>query len=183
MPTFSRQSSRRSRDAAARSISQITRTARSAPSMMRSCAHATLTHSELRTLETQDGTPFALPHRRDLLTIFHRSLASLSPSQTTRTAGMAQCYFFIWSVMDAGIAGSWLARQTSGEPLFSFCGIWLRREQHSQTTIAAPMIYFRQLRFGQMRYQSPNHALQRTRPSRHGCNPRVSWAGSLSLGR
>ena len=29
----------------------------------------------------------------------------------------------------------------------------------------------------------PNHALQRTRPSRSGCNPRVSWAGSLSLGR
>ena len=28
-----------------------------------------------------------------------------------------------------------------------------------------------------------NHALQRTRPSRSGCNPRVSWAGSLSLGR
>src|SRR5205823_14617274 len=29
----------------------------------------------------------------------------------------------------------------------------------------------------------PNHALQRTRPSRHCCNPRASWAGSLSLGR
>src|SRR6266566_6088969 len=28
-----------------------------------------------------------------------------------------------------------------------------------------------------------HHALQRTRPSRSGCNPRVSWAGSLSLGR
>ena len=26
----------------------------------------------------------------------------------------------------------------------------------------------------------PNHALQRTRPSSPGCNPRVSWAGSLS---
>ena len=31
--------------------------------------------------------------------------------------------------------------------------------------------------------QRPNHALQRTRPSRSGCNPRVPWAGSLSLGR
>ena len=29
----------------------------------------------------------------------------------------------------------------------------------------------------------PNHALQRTRPSRSGCNPASSWAGSLSLGR
>ena len=29
----------------------------------------------------------------------------------------------------------------------------------------------------------PNHALQRTRPSRPGCNPASSWAGSLSLGR
>ena len=29
----------------------------------------------------------------------------------------------------------------------------------------------------------PNHALQRTRPSRHCCNPCVPWAGSLSLGR
>src|SRR5438067_12562861 len=28
----------------------------------------------------------------------------------------------------------------------------------------------------------PNHALQRTRPSRSGCNPRVPRAGSLSLG-
>ena len=28
----------------------------------------------------------------------------------------------------------------------------------------------------------PNHALQRTRPSRSGCNRGVSWAGSLSLG-
>jgi hypothetical protein len=31
--------------------------------------------------------------------------------------------------------------------------------------------------------QRPNHALQRTRPSRPGCNPGVAWAGSLSLGR
>ena len=31
--------------------------------------------------------------------------------------------------------------------------------------------------------QRPNHALQRTRPSRSGCNPRVPRAGSLSLGR
>ena len=29
----------------------------------------------------------------------------------------------------------------------------------------------------------PNHALQRTRPSRPGCNRTPSWAGSLSLGR
>ena len=29
----------------------------------------------------------------------------------------------------------------------------------------------------------PNHALQRTRPVRSGCNPRVPRAGSLSLGR
>jgi hypothetical protein len=29
----------------------------------------------------------------------------------------------------------------------------------------------------------PNNALQRTRPSRCGCNPRVPRAGSLSLGR
>ena len=28
-----------------------------------------------------------------------------------------------------------------------------------------------------------NHALQRTRSSRSGCNPRVLWAGSPSLGR
>ena len=30
---------------------------------------------------------------------------------------------------------------------------------------------------------TPNHALQRTRPSRRGCNRGVPWAGSLSLGR
>jgi hypothetical protein len=29
----------------------------------------------------------------------------------------------------------------------------------------------------------PNHALQRTRPSRRGCNRSVPRAGSLSLGR
>ncbi len=29
----------------------------------------------------------------------------------------------------------------------------------------------------------PNHALQRTRPSRRGCNRTPSRAGSLSLGR
>ncbi len=29
----------------------------------------------------------------------------------------------------------------------------------------------------------PNHALQRTRRERRGCNRRVPWAGSLSLGR
>ena len=29
----------------------------------------------------------------------------------------------------------------------------------------------------------PNHALQRTRPSRRGCKRTPSWAGSLSLGR
>ena len=39
-----------------------------------------------------------------------------------------------------------------------------------------------------MRFQigtnvTPNHALQRTRPSRSGCNRSVRWAGSLSLGR
>jgi hypothetical protein len=34
-----------------------------------------------------------------------------------------------------------------------------------------------------MRRMWSNHALQRTRPSRSGCNPRVLWAGSLSLGR
>src|SRR3989442_72087 len=31
--------------------------------------------------------------------------------------------------------------------------------------------------------ETPNHALQRTRPSRPGCNPRVPCAGSLSLVR
>ena len=31
--------------------------------------------------------------------------------------------------------------------------------------------------------KSSNHALQRTRPSRPGCNRAPSWAGSLSLGR
>ena len=35
---------------------------------------------------------------------------------------------------------------------------------------------------GEMKTQA-NHALQRTRPSRPGCNPRVPRAGSLSLGR
>ena len=162
MPTFSRQSSRHSRDAAARSISQITSIARSAPSMTRSCAHATLTRSESRMLAMRDGTRFASRRQRASLTIFQRSHVSLSPSQITRTVGMAQCYFSIWSVMDARIAGSWLARQSSGEPLLSFCGIWLRRERQSQTSIAAPVIYCRHLRFGQMRYQSPNTALEPT---------------------
>ena len=35
----------------------------------------------------------------------------------------------------------------------------------------------------QIKTKRPNHALQRTRPSRPGCNPTPSWAGSLSLGR
>jgi hypothetical protein len=30
---------------------------------------------------------------------------------------------------------------------------------------------------------TPNHALQRTRPSRCSCNPVSSWAGLLSFGR
>ena len=30
---------------------------------------------------------------------------------------------------------------------------------------------------------APNHTLQRTRPSRWGCNPRVPRVGSLNLGR
>ena len=130
--------------------------------MMSSCARATLTHSESRTLEMQDGTPFALPHRKDLLIIFQHSHVSLLPSQTTHAAGMAQCCFFIWSAMDAGIAGSWLARRSSGEPSFSFCSIWLRRELHTLTSIAAPMIYFRRLRFGQMKVQSPNKSPEPT---------------------
>jgi len=33
-----------------------------------------------------------------------------------------------------------------------------------------------------MRDRRPNHALQRTRPSRSRSSPRCSWAGSLSLG-
>lgn len=38
---------------------------------------------------------------------------------------------------------------------------------------------------GLREYKLPwvNHALQRTQPSRSGCNPRVSWAGSLSFCR
>lgn len=31
--------------------------------------------------------------------------------------------------------------------------------------------------------ERPNHALQRTRLERRGCNHGVAWAGSLSLGR
>ena len=34
-----------------------------------------------------------------------------------------------------------------------------------------------------VRAQRPNHPLQRTRPSRRGCNRSVSWAGSLSFCR
>src|SRR5262245_4641738 len=34
-----------------------------------------------------------------------------------------------------------------------------------------------------MRHQRPNHALQRTRRERRGCNRCVPCAGSLSLGR
>jgi hypothetical protein len=34
-----------------------------------------------------------------------------------------------------------------------------------------------------MRDEPPNHALQRTRPSRHCCNRASSWAGSLSFCR
>ena len=37
--------------------------------------------------------------------------------------------------------------------------------------------------FSLERDRRPNHALQRTRPSRRGCNRTPSWAGSLSLGR
>jgi len=32
-----------------------------------------------------------------------------------------------------------------------------------------------------VRDETPNHALQRTRPSRPGCNRTRSWAGSLSF--
>ena len=34
-----------------------------------------------------------------------------------------------------------------------------------------------------IQHRAPNHALQRTRPSRRGCNRGVPRAGSLSLGR
>jgi hypothetical protein len=53
-------------------------------------------------------------------------------------------------------APEWLARLSSGEPLSSFYSIWWRQEQQPQTSIAARMTYFRHLRFGRMRDQSPN---------------------------
>jgi len=182
MPIFFRQSNRRSRDAVGRSISRISSIARSVPSMTKSCVHAKLTRSESRMLAIRDGIPFALPHRRASLTIFQPSRGSLSLSQTTHTAGMAQWYCFIWSVMDAGIAGSWLARQSSGEPLFSFCSTWLRQEQHTLTSIAAPMIYFRHLRFGQMRVQSPNCSLGPTAAAPSVCGSTGRFA-ALGLRR
>ncbi len=37
--------------------------------------------------------------------------------------------------------------------------------------------------YGAKHLPRPNYALQRTRPSRSGCNPRAPRAGSLSLGR
>lgn len=124
--------------------------------MIRSCFHATLTHCELRMLAMWDGILFASFRQRALLTIFQHSHASLSPSQTTGATGMANSYFSIWLSMGARIVGWLLARQGSGAPLFSFCSTWLRRGQHLRTAIAAPMIYFKHLRFGQMRVQSPD---------------------------
>ena len=46
-----------------------------------------------------------------------------------------------------------------------------------------PQLRFSEPRMDHTRLKRPNHALQRTRPSRRGCNRAPSWAGSLSLGR
>ena len=151
--------------------------------MMRSCVHVTLTHSELRMSAILDGTQFASLRQRASHIIFQPSHVSLSPSQTTHTAGTAQCYFFIWSAMDAGITVSWLSRQSSGEPLFSFCNIWLRREQHTLTNIAAPMIYFGHLRFGQMRVQFPNQRTATIPAMTRPLQFKIKGAGSLTRGR
>ncbi len=43
--------------------------------------------------------------------------------------------------------------------------------------------HLRALILFRLRDERPNHALQRTRPGRSGCNRAVPWAGSLSLGR
>src|SRR5438093_980118 len=63
-------------------------------------------------------------------------------------------------------------------------GFHLHSDVSMETTVAnpdggptitgVPYNYIRKARL------SPNHALQRTRPSRPGCNPTPSWAGSLS---
>jgi hypothetical protein len=98
-----------------------------------------------------------------------------------------------------GTAGAWTALTIGGFSAFSMSGQSFSASFHStvsarcsmqpcviavssrrgeRSTIASttsPMIYTRP--------QTPNHALQRTRPSRRGCNRGVPRAGSLSLGR
>jgi len=159
MPTFSRKLNWHSRGAIAPIISRTTRTVKSVQSTTRCCVRATLTHSKSRTLAVRDGIQFASPPRRVSDITSQPSHVLLSLSQTMRTVGMAPSYFSICAAMDARIAGFWLAPQSNGLPLFSSYGIWSRRGLLSQTAIAAPMTYFRRLRFGQMIVQSANHSL------------------------
>ncbi len=156
MLTFSSESSRHSQDADALSISRTLRTARSVPSMTKSCVRATFTRSESRTLAIRAGIPFASFPQRASLTFCPHSCVSLSPSQTMRTAGMVASCSFTSARMGTVMRGCWLAPRSSGGLLSSFFSISQKQEPASPTASSEPMIYFRRLRFGQMRRRSPN---------------------------
>jgi hypothetical protein len=64
--------------------------------------------------------------------------------------------------------------------LFALLRFWIRDDdRHGLHDFRPPIMVAQYVEYR----VPPNHALQRTRPSRSGCNRSVLWAGSLSLSR
>ena len=97
-------------------------------------------------------------------------------------------YLHDWTVqLNGGTYG--LAQMNNADPhCFVYFGTWITTLDFSPMTC---VFCFARLLAGLVcaaewlvcRPTRPNHALQRTRPSRHRCNRGVPRAGSLSLGR
>jgi hypothetical protein len=99
----------------------------------------------------------------------------LCPSSGGRLWGWRHLLLGIW------FAGAPLGRKVSAALLstgqtdlgtrFHCCRFWIRASLFHRSFVLVTQM------------MSPNHALQRTRRERRGCNRRVPCAGSLSLGR
>ena len=166
MPTFFRESSRRSQDADAPSILRTSRIARSVPKQTSFSVLAMFTLSVSAMSVCQAGRCCVqLSHR--VLRIFLAMIQSISSSCSCRArtifmAGMAASCFLSYVLMDAGMRGFWFSHQISAMLLSSFYTILQRRGRVLRIVSFAPMICFEPLRFGQMRYQSPNQSPEPT---------------------
>ena len=151
--------------------------------MMRFSDHGTFIRCASKTLAIPVGIRFVSRRRRVSHTTCQLLFASFLQSQPSRTAGMALSCFCTSALTDAGTSAFSPARFSSDAQSLLSCGTWSRLVHSWPIATTVPMSCFRPLSIGQMKPTLSNHALQRTRPSRSGGNPRVSWAGSLSLVR